>query len=150
LAEAEALAAEIYRRHEAGREYQEPLARLADLAGEPLGKADACGAFGSVAPETWARDLLLLRYPCPSDLSDAELLELLRAICECQGEEWQTSWWLRSVEASTGCADVSDLVFYPKEALGPEDGREELTPEEILVEAKRRPRRVLVTPPPNA
>jgi hypothetical protein len=150
LAEAKALAVEIYRRREAGGEYHEQLARLAELTDEPLTEADACGAFGSVTPETWARGLLLMGSPCPSDLSDAELVELIRAICECQGEDWQTTWWLRCVETSTGCAEVSDLIFYPREVLGPEDDREELTPEEILAEAKRRPRRVLVTPPPGA
>jgi hypothetical protein len=142
LAEAEALAEEIYQRHEDGDDYEEPLARLSDLAQVPLRTIDASGAFGSIASRSWARDLLLGRHPCPSDLSDAELVELIRAVCDCQGEDWQTSWWLRCIEASTGCAEVSDLIFYPQDVLG----RDDLTPEEILAEARRRQRRVLVTP----
>jgi len=149
LAAALRLADEIYCLHEAGSPYADQLARLAGLTGEALSGVDACAAFGSVDPDTWVCDLLLMRHPCPTDLSDAELIELLAAICACDGEEWQMSWWLRCVAASTGCKEVSGLVFHPQEMLGPADGREELTPEEILVEARRYRRRVLVTPPPS-
>ncbi len=143
------LAFEIYGRHEAGVPYGKQLERLAELTGVSLTKADASGAFGSMPADAWARDLLLAQQNPPSGLEDAELLELLRAICGVRGEEWQISWWLRCVEASTGCAEIADLIYYPSEVLGPDDGREELTPEEILSEARRRTRRVLVTPPPK-
>jgi hypothetical protein len=149
VAAAVKLSEESYARHEAGAEYGEILARLAEVTGQSVSKMDADAAFGSVDPETWARDLLLTDHRCPSDLTDAELLELLQAICTCDGEEWQMGWWLRCVEANTNCSDISGLVFYPKETLGPADGREDLTPEEILVEARRRPRRIIVTPPPK-
>ena len=146
---AESLTAEIYGRHEAGVPYGELLERLAELVGTSLAKVDVSGAFGSVSPGTWARDLLLADQSPPTDLADAELLELLQAICAVDGEEWQVSWWLRCVEACTGCAEIIDLIYYPSDVLGPGDEREELTPEEILAEARRRPRRVLVTPPPK-
>ncbi len=148
LQEAASLASEIYARHEAGAPYEDLLSRLADLTGEPLTVPDASAAFGSVSSETWARELLLRRQVPPSDLSQ-ELLELLHAICAANGEEWQISRWTRCLEGSTGGAEVSDLIFHPAETLEPDDGRVELTPEEILAEAKRRPRRVLVTPPPK-
>jgi hypothetical protein len=146
---AASLASEIYGRHAARVPYGELLERLAELVGTSLTKTDASGAFGSVSPETWARDLLLARQSPPSNLADAELLRLLQAICSVDGEEWQISWWLRCVETCTGCAEIIDLIYYPSDVLGPDDGREELTPEEILAEARRRPRRVLVTPPPK-
>jgi hypothetical protein len=144
------LAREIYVKHEAGRQYQDLLTSLSDIVSVPVTKADASGAFGSVDAETWARDLFLVQRTPPADLSDSELIEVLRAICAAEGEEWQISWWLRCVEASTGCAEVIDLIYYPSDVLGPEDGRQDLTPAEILAEAKRRPRRVLVTPPPRS
>jgi hypothetical protein len=147
--EAVALARDVFRLHEAGQPTELLLQRLSEVCGVELDQAMLKGAFGSVDAESFAKDLLVGKLRCPTDLSHDELLELIDAVCEVRGEEWQISFWLRCLETSTGCADIIDLIYYPSDVLGPDDGREQLTPEEILLEAARRPRRILVTPPPR-
>jgi hypothetical protein len=144
-----ALAQDLYRLYEAGQPFAGQLDKLAAVCGTSLTPSDLSGAFGSIPAESFAMDLLLLTQECPSDLSREDLLDLIQAICEVDGEEWQIAYWLRCVEKATGSDAVSDLIYYPGDVLGREHAQDELSPEEILEEAYRRPVRVLVTPPPK-
>ena len=146
---AAALAAELYRLHEAGQPTEASLQQLSDLCGLQVNRSDFIGAFGSVSAESFAKDLLAGQLPCPLDLSREDLIELIEAVCAVRGEEWQSAYWLRCLEEATGCPEIIDLIYYPQATLGDGDGRVELTPEEVLVEAAKRPRRVLLTPPPK-
>jgi hypothetical protein len=143
------IAEELYGLHQTGLPVEEGLKRLSALCGVEVDRSALKGAFGSVPAESFAKDLLASRLPCPTGLSKEELIELIQAVCEVRGEEWQSTYWLRCLEANTGCPEIIDLIYYPADVLGPDDGREELSPEEVLAEAAKRPRRVLLTPPPE-
>jgi len=152
LADVVAIVKIVYRRHERGLSYESELAQLNELTGKQLGYRDICGAFGSVNEETYAHDVLSDTIAYPNDLSQAELLTLLELVMNAEGEDWQYQYWLDLVELNTGCANLSDLIFYPEEYFGPDAPDHDLSAEEILAEAtSNHPRRlkpVLRTPPP--
>jgi hypothetical protein len=143
------LAAQIYTLHEAGRPYDDQMRALSLLTGQSVTRPDVGGAFGSMSPEDWAQDLLLLSAPPPSDLEDHELVEMVAHICAADTPEWLQHWFLRCVEHATGCDEVTDIIYYPRDVFG-DDAHDELTPAEIVAEAKKRRRRVLVTPAPKS
>jgi len=142
------LAAQIYALHEAGRSYHEQMQALSNVTGQSVSSADVDGAFGCMSAEDWAQDLLLLSVSVPSDLRDEELVEMVGHICAVDTPEWLQQWMLRCVERATGCDEVSDIIYYPRDVFG-DSAHDELTPAEIVAEAKKRRRRVLVTPPPD-
>ena len=148
LQEALDLAAEIYRRHEAGQPYAEEIQRLSATTGQELTKNDVHGAFGSIASDDWARDLLLLSSPMPDDLSREELVEMLERILAVADPEWLQHWCIRCVEHATGCPDLIEIIYYPQDYFG-DDEHDDMAPAEILDVAMKGPRRVLVTPPPR-
>jgi hypothetical protein len=139
LREARRLAELIYRLHEAGQPYEQDLALLAKTTGQELTKSEVCGAFGSLAPEDWAHLLVLEDQALPTDLSRSELVEMVRRLCEVSGPEWLLHWYLRCLEHATGCDAITDML----------DSPEDLAPEEVLEQAFRSKRRVLITPPPT-
>jgi hypothetical protein len=149
LQEALRVARELYRSHEAGAPTAGLLEELSSICGTPLDRTALLGAFGSIDADDFATDLVVRQVATPTDLSRAELIELVSAVSDVTGTEWQTFYWLRCLEANTGGADIVSLIYYPDEVLGPDDERDELTPEEVIDEALKRPRRVLVTPPPD-
>jgi hypothetical protein len=132
LEKAITLARDLYRLHERGLDYNSPLETLSALAGKDLSKSDVRGAFGSVDPETFARDVLLARRPLPTDLSYDEMLELIRRICKVEGSEFQIGYWLSCLEANTRDGRISDLIYWPGEYFGDGDDSRELSPKEIL------------------
>lgn len=62
------------------------------------------------------------------NLTEEEMLELIKLLKEGQGSEKEASKWIDSLEDS-GLTEVSDLIFWDKRNL---------SPEEILKEAKEK------------
>jgi hypothetical protein len=147
-AQAIGVAVQIYALHEAGQPYDEQIQTLSSITGESITVRDVDGAFGSISPEDWAQDLLLLSAPLPSDLADEELVEMVAHICAADTPEWLHHWMLRCVRQATGCDELIDIIYYPRDVFG-DDTHDDLTPAAIVAEAKKRRRRVLVTPPPE-
>ena len=135
-----ALAREIYRLHEAGLPYLDEVASLAAVTGQDVTGSDVDGAFGSMSPEDWAQDLLCLALPLPQSLSRGDLVEMARRLCSLSDAEWLQHWYIRCLEHATGCETIIDIL----------DSPEDLNPEQIVEEALRSKRRVLITPPPKS
>ena len=127
-----AMAHELYRLHEAGRDYSDRLPEFSENVGRPVSVADVHGAFGSVPAESFAKDLLADRSAIPKDLSEGEMLELIERICKADGTESQISYWLNCLEINTGDERLSDLIFWPGEYFGDGDDSRELSPQDIL------------------
>lgn len=136
LPRAIALAAEIYRLHEAGRDYAPSLAALSALAERPISAFDVDSAFGSVRHETFARSLLVDWDHPPVDLTEAEMLELIERLLQPTGE-LLPAYWLACLKANTGDERISDLIFWPGQYFGDGGNRRELSAAEILATALR-------------
>jgi hypothetical protein len=148
-AQATGVAAQIFALHQSGQPYDELMQTLSSLTGQSVTSADVDGAFGSMSSEDWANDLLLLSAPLPSDLADHELVEMVTHICAADTPEWVQHWMLRCVEHATGCDELTDIIYYPRDVFG-DAAHDDLTPAAIVAEAKKRRRRVVVTPPPQS
>jgi hypothetical protein len=132
------LTEDVFRLHEAGQSYAEELKAISRLANRIVGKYDVDVAFGCSSPEDFARELLIDWLTLPNDLSEPEMLELLKAVCTTRGNQVCISYWVKCLEANTGDNRLSDLIFWPDEYFGDGfDGRE-LSPSEILEIALRR------------
>jgi hypothetical protein len=142
------LAADVYALHEAGRAYAEPLEELSRHTGQALTVAEVRGAFGSIDSSDWARDLLLQESPIPGDIADEELIAMLEVVCAATEPEWLSGWYLRCVERATGCDELIDIIYYPRDVFE-DDQHDDLSAAEILAAARARKRRVIVTAPPN-
>jgi hypothetical protein len=127
-----AMAHELYALHESGRDYSKALPKFSEIVGQPVSVADVHGAFGSVNAESFAEDLLADRSAIPKDLSETEMLELVKRICSAEGTESQISYWLNCLEVNTGDERLSDLIFWPGEYFGDRNNSREPTPQEIL------------------
>lgn len=137
LGAAAAIACEIYRLHEAGRDYAARLRELGAVVGRSVAVEEAHGAFGSVAPEAFAEQLLAAGATVPTDLSEAEMLELLDRVRRAEGTEAQLDHWLACLRANTGDERLPDLIFWPGEYFGDGDDSRELTSQDILRTALR-------------
>jgi hypothetical protein len=131
-----ATARELYALHEAGGDCSKRLPELSEIVGHPVSVPDLHSAFGSVSPEDFAEDLLRRRSAIPTDLSDAEMLELIERVCNGDGTDSQICHWLNCLEVNTGDERLSDLIFWPGIYFGDDDNGRELTPEEILRTAR--------------
>jgi hypothetical protein len=126
------IARRIYELHEGGHDYALPRARLSELAGVPITKADVCGAFGSISPESFAQQILLDPSMVPVDLTEEEMLELLERIYAADGSEFQIDFWVECLRVNTGDTRICDLIFWPNYYLGDDDLHRELSPRETL------------------
>lgn len=128
---AQRLAQQIYGLHEAGADYSTELRQLGQLAGRIISLQQVMGAFGSIAPETFARKVLVNWHSLPSDATEAEMLEMLQLICQAKGTEFQVEYWVECLRVNTGDDRLSDLIFWPDEYFGKPIANE-LSAEEIL------------------
>ena len=132
LALAEAQASELYRLHEAGKNYASQLRDFAELVGKPVTKHDVDAAFGSIDPESFAQGVLANYDGVPTDLTDEEMVELFENLCTAKGTELQQSYWLRCLELNTGDDQVSDLIFWPDIYFGDGNLAREMPAKEML------------------
>ena len=136
LAPAMELAERIYATHEAGRPYDDLLSRLSKVVGKALTHFDVCSAFGSVSSETFARGLLVTSESVPTDLSEAEMLELIQRLLTGRHKEFQSSFWIKCLEKNTGNARLSDIIYWPGEYFGDGNNRRVMSAEDVLRTAR--------------
>ena len=94
---------------------------------------DFQGIAGGQDHATWVKSVLAeasLR-PLP-DITREELVELVRRVGSAEYKEHETDFWLRVLEVNLPDAPISDLIFWPDEALGADAGSDELSPEQIV------------------
>jgi hypothetical protein len=107
------LVVRIHRLLGRGADYSEPLAELNRLAQKHLSPSEIEDAAELIDPKTYAYEVLADLVPTPTDLSYAEMLELV--------EQWGTSkdgiqagHWSRCLAVNTGDNRVSTLLQSPE------------------------------------
>jgi hypothetical protein len=126
------LVVRIYRLLNAGADYSAPLAELNLLAQKQLSALEIEDASELIDPKTYAYEVLADLIPTPTDLSYAEMLELVeRLLAGASKDGIQHGHWSRCLEANTGDSRVSLLLQSPE--LYFRDGvSRKLTAKEIL------------------
>ena len=135
LQKAIGFAREIYSLFEAGKDCSSRVRELASLSGHPIHPFAVDTAFGSVSPETFARQQLIEWHNLPADLSDAEMLEMAERVANVSGDDFQTEYWIACLALNTGDSRISDLFFWPGEYFGDGDNSRELSASEIIATA---------------
>jgi hypothetical protein len=135
LNEAIALGREIYRLYEAAQDYSAHLKQLSLITGCPIDSFAVRSAFGSIAPETFARQLLVTWDRLPTDITEQEMLEMVERIFEANGSELQIQYWISCLRVSTGDDHVSDLIFWPGHYFRDGDNSRCMSPSEVLATA---------------
>ena len=120
---------------EAGKDCSSCVRELASLSGHPILTFAVDTAFGSVCPETFARQQLIDWHNLPADLSDAEMLEMAERVANVSGDDFQTKYWIACLALNTGDSRISDLFFWPGEYFGDGDNSRELSASEIIATA---------------
>src|SRR5688572_19726826 len=105
------VAERIFRLYEEGADYARELKVISRLVKRIVGPLDLHAAFGSGDSECFARKLLIDWHVLPNDLSQAEMLELIEALCTAQGSPTAQEYWLKILESNTGDEKLSDLIF---------------------------------------
>lgn len=134
LPEAQRIAEELYALHEAGQPTHDGVQRLVALVCKEHEQVryEFIYAFGSVSPDTFARQVLADLDQAPRDLSREELLELIGRVSNFRpGEQFLSSVWLKCLRFNLG-DDISDLIFWPDLYFGDDDNESVLSAEQIL------------------
>jgi hypothetical protein len=132
LADAIALAREIYTLFERGADYSSPVRSLGILVGHPIHDFAVRSAFGSVRPETFAKRQLIDWDRLPSDLSRREMLEIIDKFHEGKLDEFYPEYWIECLRVNTGDGRISDLIFWPGSYFGDGDDSRLMSSSEIL------------------
>lgn len=94
---------------------------------------DFQGISGSQDHATWVRSVLSGASLRPlADVRREELVELVRRVGSADYAVHETEFWLRVLEVNLPNAPISDLIFWPDEALGTEADSDDLSPERII------------------
>jgi hypothetical protein len=111
----------------------EDLALFNREAGTSLEWLEFQGIYGACEHDVWVREVLARPFERPiPDITREELLELIRRICNGEGEEHETSFYFELLAANVPDPRISDLIYWPGEYFGDGDNQRELTPEQIL------------------
>lgn len=98
---------------EAKKELRDLQSRLEEITGNKKIKISSYCAYWSYASlETVARQALLLP-PRKSNLTDAQLAEIIRSIYTVKFREAEMDYFLEVLRVETGLDDVSDYIFEP-------------------------------------
>jgi hypothetical protein len=126
------LAEEVFRLHEAGQSYAQQLKEISRLAGRIVGQHAVLAAFGTADHEYFARKLLIDWDKLPTDLTRAEMLEVLEQLCAVTASPDIEEYWLKVLEVNTGDDQLTNLIYWPGIYFGDSyDGRE-LSPAKML------------------
>lgn len=88
--------------------------------------ADFLAAAGSTDLRTFVQLALIPPVAKRKQLTKEELLELIDALMNDEGTEYETSFWLALLERNVPHPEVTNLIYWPKR---------EMTAQEILAEA---------------
>jgi len=126
------LVVRIYHLLNAGSDCAEPLAGLNSLSQKRLCVSQIEDAAELIDPETFAYEVLADLIPTPTDLTHAEMLELVeKLLADASQDSIQHGHWSRCLEANTGDRRLSLLLQSPE--LYFRDGvSRKLTAQEIL------------------
>jgi hypothetical protein len=127
----------VFSLHEAGLSYDAELEAISQLLGRTIEQLDVYGPFGSGDSEYFARRLLTDWDNLPTDLSYAEMLELLEALIEAKGTQDRREYWMKCLEASTGEPELINLICWPDQYRNGEYADRDLSIEETLEVALR-------------
>jgi hypothetical protein len=114
-------------------QWEDELAAFNAEANTRLAFGDFQGIYASQDHATWVRSVLSAAVirPLP-DITRDELIELVRRVESAEYEEHETHFWLQALKANLPDVPISDLIFWPDEALGADLGDDELSPERIV------------------
>lgn len=130
--EARKLVVRIYRLLGTGADYSQPLAELNRLAKKQLSPRDIEDAAELIDPKTYAYEVLADLIPTPTDLSYAEMLELVEQLQAGASKDGiQHGHWSRCLEVNTGDSRASLLLQSPELYFGDGVSRK-MTAKEIL------------------
>jgi hypothetical protein len=132
------IAERVFALHEAGANYDKELRAISRLLARVVDRIDVMAGFGSGDSEHFARRLMTDWSSVPRELSEAEMLELVEALCSASGAPSAQEYWIRCLEANTGDDRISDLIFWPNEYFGSGTVATNLSPSAILSIALRR------------
>jgi hypothetical protein len=134
------LAHVAYQKHEVAQDLSQIIERIAHLANASTDHIlrTFTYSFGSVSPDTFARNVLTNWDALPKDLSKADMLELVERICSPQkGQEFLSGYWIKCLALNTGNKRVSDLLFWPDVYFDSTTPGDMLSPAELLDVALR-------------
>jgi hypothetical protein len=100
-------------------------------------------AFGSIKPETFAKNQLVSWNELPMDISEQELLEMIERILTAKNSEFQIHYWIACLSANTGDVKFSDLLFWPGAYFGDGNDNRNMSPSDILATALKAGKRHL-------
>jgi hypothetical protein len=137
LAEAINFVDHAYGEIERGAPIEALVSELERIIGKKIHPFELHSAFGSIRPETFAKQLLTSESDFISDLSLPEMKHLMARLTSVQGDEYQLSYWLECLTKSTHNPRLSDLIYWPGEYFGDGDNTRILSDDEILEIALR-------------
>jgi hypothetical protein len=126
------LVVRIYRLLQAGADCSVPLAELNQLAHKNLSAQEIEDAAELIDPRTYAYEVLADLIPTPTDLSYAEMLELVEQLQAGASKDGiQHGHWSRCLMVNTGDRRLSTLLQSPELYFGDGVARN-MTAKEIL------------------
>jgi hypothetical protein len=132
LADLAPIVEEIFSLHESGIAYESQLRRVSKIVGRIIDKPIVLYAFGTAGAREFARRLLIDWDKLPSDLSQAEMLELLESLFRRGVSPVTSEYWVKCLRRNTGDEQISDLIYWPERYGSGEYASRDLSPAEIL------------------
>jgi hypothetical protein len=105
----------IYRSLDSGKDYTATLDELNQVAQKKLCAMDIEDAAELIDPRTYAYEVIADLIPVPTDLSYAEMLEIVEQIvAQAARDGPQLGHWIHCLEANTGDRRISTLLQSPE------------------------------------
>jgi hypothetical protein len=90
------------------------------------------GIYGSMDHDEWVRGVLVEEgVKVIPGITSAEFLEMIRRVCQSEGEEHETWFWGRLLELNLD-PDIVNLIFWPGDYFDDGDDSRDLSPKQIL------------------
>jgi hypothetical protein len=126
------LLCEIFDLIDAGRDWAGPLARLNQLTAKNLSATAIEDVLELVEPEPFAYELTADPMAVPTDLTEAEMLELIEQYRTNEGDLVQLAYWMYCLEANTGDSRIGTLIHTPEVYFMDGKGPRTMSSREIL------------------
>ena len=101
---------------------------------------------GAISADSFVREMVTAPPQRDKEITDDELLEIIRRIIEADGSEHQLNYWLELLAVNIPNRQISDLIYWPGEYFGDGDHSRELAPKEILDLARQQRRPPILLP----
>jgi len=120
---------------EDGVDAAQAIDRFEALTGSRPEPVDFCSYSGAMSAEEFVRTACQKAVRVP-DITDEELLELIRRVLAAEGQEHEIDFWLSMLRLNIPAPGISDLLFWPGEYFGDGDNSRQLSPQDILDAAR--------------